>query len=334
MRWITNIYVIWLLWVLSIALLIWSAEKVVSSMIKIAHHFGVSDTFVWLTVLSIGTSLPEISSHIIASLGIINGTLDFEIASATVLWANIWSNVVQQTLIIWLVILIWGTMTFDRLFLKENYVAMLVTMWVVRLLWFDGLYSQTDSAVLLLLFAMYLYFLYQQEQAAVANGAADTITHEILDHPFVELGTLVVRLCLLLGWSTITLDVVQYMVVHTSVSGSLIWVISLWIASALPEMITALSGLKKKASGISLGTLIGSNIINPLVAIGLGWIISTYYVPTPLKRRDLPMQIVTALLLLARLLMHDRKIGRRWGIALIVLYIAYLLIRMLYFSTD
>lgn len=332
MWWIENIYLIWLIGVISIVILVWSAEKVVSSMIRIAHHVGVSDTFVWLTVLSIGTSLPEISSHIIASLGIVRGSLDFEIASATVLGANIGSNVVQQTMIIWLVIILVGTMTFSKKFLSQNYIAMLVTMGVVWLLGLDGLYSQTDSAVLLLLFVMYLYFLYAQEHAD--SQTPDSITKKELQKPWLEFGKLLAGLATLLFASTISLEVVQNIVLNTNVSGSLIWVVSLGIASALPEMITAISGVRQKAKGISLGTLIWSNIVNPLVAIGLGWVISTYYVPTPLKRRDLPMQIATAIILLVWLITHKGKINKWWGIFLIIIYIVYLLIRMKYFNID
>lgn len=331
MWWIENIYIIWLIGVLSIAILVRSAEQVVHKMIKIAHHFWVSDTFVGLTVLSIGTSLPEISSHIIASLGIVNGSLDFEIASATVIWANIWSNIVQQTLIVGLVIILVGTMTFDKKFLAQNYVAMLVTMGVVRFLGLDGLYSKSDSAVLLLLFVMYLYFLYAQEQAD-ANDAH--ITKEVLQKPWYECAWLIWGMWLLLFASTITLEAVQFMVLNTNVSWSLIWVVSLGIASALPEMITAISGVRQKAKWISLWTLIGSNIVNPLVAIWLGWVISSYYVPHPLKRWDLPMQIGTALLLLIRLLTHKGKVNKRWGIFLIFIYIVYLVIRMRYFNID
>ncbi len=333
MWWIENIRLIWWIGVLSIALLVWSAEKVVHFMLRIAHHFGVSETFVWLTVLSIGTSLPEISSHIIASIGILQGTLDYEIASATVLGANIGSNVVQQTLIIWVVILLAGKLTFDKAFLSENYIAMLVTMWVVWLLWLDGIYSRTDGLVLLLLFVMYIYFLYMQEYAHKKEN--DEITQpEKLDHLRVEVALLFAWLGSLLVASTITLEVVQFMVTNTSVSWSLIWVISLWIASALPEMITAISGIRSGAKGISMGTLIGSNIINPLVAIGLWGVISSYYVPLPLKFRDLPMQIATALILLGRLLSHKRSINKRWGIFLIFVYLVYLLIRMKYFGVD
>lgn len=332
MFWITNMLLLWCIWAVSIGLLVYSAEKVVHVMIKIARHFWVSDTFVWLTILSIGTSLPEISSHIIASAGIIQWVLDFEIASSTVLWSNIWSNIVQQTLIVWVVILIAGTMMFEKRFLKENYIAMLVTMWVVWFLWLDGLFSRTDSAVLLLLFVMYIYFLYQQEAASWST--VQQVVKVPLQSPRKASWELLWWLLLLLLWSSITLNIVQQVVLSTDISWSLIGVISLWIASALPEMITAISWIRKKANGISMGTLIWSNIVNPLVAIGIWGVISWYYVPVPLKRRDLPMQIATAWVLLVRLVTHRNTIGKKWWFFLVTLYIGYLVVRMYLFPVD
>jgi len=51
------------------------------------------------------------------------------------------------------------------------------------------------------------------------------------------------------------------------------------VAAALPELNTSVSGLRNGGVGISLGTLMGSNITNPLVAIGGGALLSTYWVP-------------------------------------------------------
>lgn len=336
---IDNPLIIWLLCVWSIFLLIASAERVVHHMLKIAKHFGVSDTFVGLTVLSIGTSLPEISSHIIASMGILQWTLDPAIASATVLWANIWSNIVQQTLIVGIVILMMWTVTFDKKFLAANYVAMLVTMAIVWILWYDGIYSQSDSIILLLLFVLYIYFLYQQEyqhkkELTAQQTKVKIITPVSTINVWASLFSLSLGMGALLISSTITLEWVQYLVLTTGVSGSLIWVVTLWVASALPELITAISGIRKNAEWISIGTLIGSNIVNPLVAIGLWWVISWYIVPDPLKFWDLPMQIWTATVLLIRLLLHNNKISRPGGIFLILLYVIYLYIRIQYFQID
>ncbi|HNY83468.1 MAG TPA: hypothetical protein PKK82_01300 [Anaerolineaceae bacterium] len=61
-------------------------------------------------------------------------------------------------------------------------------------------------------------------------------------------------------------------------------------ASTLPELTTAPAGVKHKEQGSSLGTLVGSNITNPLVAVGDDALISTYAVPEPLIGWDLPWE--------------------------------------------
>jgi cation:H+ antiporter len=83
-----------------------------------------------------------------------------------------------------------------------------------------------------------------------------------------------------------------------------------------------------------LGTLIGSNITNPLVAIGGGAIISTYWVPRPLVLWDLPWETVTGAILWMILWFSKGKIGKKGAIYLTVLYFVYVTLRMTFFSVD
>ena len=106
------------------------------------------------------------------------------------------------------------------------------------------------------------------------------------------------------------------------------------IASALPELTTAISGIRNKEHGLSLGTLIGSNITNPLVAIGGGALVSTYWVPRPLIIWDLPWETVTGAVLLAILWFNKGRLGRKGSIYLICLYGFYLASRAAWFSED
>jgi len=82
------------------------------------------------------------------------------------------------------------------------------------------------------------------------------------------------------------------------------------------------------------GSVIGSNITNPLVAIGGGAVLSTYWVPLPLIHWDLVMETATAAALLGYLIFTQGKLGRWGGLYLICLYIAYIVIRFTVFSVD
>ncbi len=130
------------------------------------------------------------------------------------------------------------------------------------------------------------------------------------------------------------LHITERVVEATGVGGSLIGVLTLGLASALPEFTTAISGLRNKATGISLGTLVGSNITNPLVAIGGGALVSTYWVPSPLVTWDLPWETLTGAFLWAWLIFRKGKLSRIGATCLMVMYFVYIILRAAYFSVD
>ena len=325
----------------SLALLILGANYAVKKLIGIANYFKLSSTFMGMTVLSIATSLPEITSHFTASVNILRGTLDFQTGSAIVLGANIGSDVVQQTLIMGIVVLLAGTIYFRRYFLWKSMIPMISTTIMCLLLGLDGNYSRIDGAILFGSFLAYTYYLYMDErkhykeednqlQSEEVAEDAPTNGREVLRDAFITAVLLVV----IIGCATLVLSATEVVVDRTGVGGSLIGVITLGLASALPELTTALAGIRHKEAGISLGTLVGSNITNPLLAIGGGALISTYAVPRPLVTWDLPWETLTGMMLWGILWFNNGKLGKKSAIYLIVIYFVYILFRSLFFNVD
>jgi cation:H+ antiporter len=337
-----NIWLTVIAGLISIALLVLSADVAVTKLTGLAGFYRLSTTFVGVTVVSLATSIPEIASHYTASVGILRGTLDYEISSAVVLGANIGSNVVQQTLIMAIVIFIAGTITFKRYFLWKSMIPMIFTTLMCIVLGLDGTYSRIDGLILFGTFLAYVAFLYYDErkhykeedhgftlegdrpEGVPANGK------EALRDAVISVLAMVVTV----ASAMVALQATEGIVENTGISGSLIGVITLGIASALPEFITAISGIRKGDAGIPLGTLIGSNITNPLVAIGGGAIISTYWVPRPLVAWDLPWETITGAILWGILWFNKGRAGRKTAIYLTVLYFIYLSMRVIFFGQD
>jgi cation:H+ antiporter len=122
--------------------------------------------------------------------------------------------------------------------------------------------------------------------------------------------------------------------VQTGVGGSLIGVVTLGVASAMPELITALAGIRHGEKGVSLGTLVGSNVTNPLVAIGGGALVSSYWVPGPLIQWDLPWETITGIILWAILWFSNGKLKRGHAFYLIGMYFVYVILRALFVAVD
>lgn len=393
----------------SILVLVYAAEIVVSKMEGVAKYYGVSEVVIAMTIVSIGTSLPELSLHLVGSIDILfsgsnvfpymlqqplsfmldgfhpllsspEAVTSYQDISATVLGSNIGSDVVQQTLVLGLVIISSAliadkhSFNFSRKFLIRDYAPMMGTTLMTLILalnWENvvnflmnggqlvagGTLTRLDGLVLVGSFTAYMYYLYSTRKEELAEQGDSNPSKK----PRLDFAIGIAAMLFVIGSAEIFLRVVEVLIAETGLSGSMIGVASVGVVSAFPEMITAISGLRQGSQGISLGTLIGSNITNPLLAIGAGSVISTYAVPGPLVLWDLPMETITAGVLLAYMFSKDsigdflggwaRKAGfenaaeyfesmenRVISVAgaglLVVLYVVYIYVRFRYFQYD
>jgi len=326
----------------SISLLVLSSDVAVKKLTGLAGFFRLSTTFVGVTVVSLATSIPEIAAHLTASVGILTNTLDYHIGSAVVLGSNIGSDVIQQTLIMAIVILIAGVLRFKRYFLWKSMAPMIVTTLMCILLGWDRTYSRLDGLILLGSFLGYLFYLYRDErkhyQEEDHGFTPDGDLPEGVPHTSKEAwrdaSIAFAALIFTVISAMVALQITETVVEQTGIGGSLIGVVTLGVASALPELITSVSGIRNGDAGIPLGTLIGSNVTNPLVAIGSGALLSTYWVPGPVIFWDLPWETVTGILLWIFLWFKKGKVSKGGAVYLILLYISYLALRTIFFAID
>ena len=129
------------------------------------------------------------------------------------------------------------------------------------------------------------------------------------------------------------LRVTAFFVTKYNIGGSLVGILVIGIATALPELTTSVAAIIRGTSSISIGILVGSNITNPMFALGLGAMISAYQVPRPIIVFDLPVKIITAIIIMI-FFWTSNKLSKKESIILISMYLAYILLRMKYFSVD
>jgi cation:H+ antiporter len=301
-----------------LALLVKCAEITVDRVLRVAQHYQVPDALVGMTVVAIGTSLPEIGSHVVASIGILAGTLDYTIASATTLGGNMGSSTTQQTLLTGLFLVGFGGFELTRQFLRSVYVPMLLALALTLAVAWDGTVTRLDGVVLLLAYVVYAgYSLHTRPRGvALPEASSEHVTRDAV----VAVGGLVG----VLAAAVLILGEVQAVVERFGLSGSMVGVVTLGLASALPELSTVVDAIRRRAPNLALGTLFGSNVVNPLLGIGLGGTISTYAVPESVVLWDLPFKIVVGVAFLAYLLLvTDGRLTRREGGYLVVLYFVY-----------
>jgi len=207
--------------------------------------------------------------------------------------------------------------------------VLLISYYLLRWRLIEVVLCEEDGLVLVGSFVAYMYYLFRtrHDRFSKTSDPSDNVKKDAL--------IALISLTAVLVSAQAVLEITELIVESTGFGGSIIGVVTLGIVSALPELSTAIEGIRQKASGISLGTLIGSNVTNPLLGYGLGALLSTYWVPRPLVLIDLPTETFTALIMLGWVLfVSDRKLGWKGGILLMLTYLAYIGIRFMYFAVD
>lgn len=315
--------------VVALYTLVTAAGTVVDRSLALAQHYGVPDVLIGMTVLAVGTSLPELSSHVIASLGILSGTLDREIGSALVLGGNMGSSTLQQTLLFGLLVVGYGRIRFTRSFERASYVPMVLALGLTLAVAADGAVSRPDGVVLLLAYAAYLYYSYHRRERA--PSLPDATSTDVRRDALVAAGGLV----LILLAASLLMAVAQLVVEALALGGSMIGVVTIGMAAALPELSTVLDAIRRRAPDVALGTLVGSNVVNPLLGIGLGGAISGYAVPLPVVIWDLPFKLAVGVGLLTVVRYRtDGVVTRRTGAWLVGLYFVFISVRLLLFPAQ
>jgi cation:H+ antiporter len=306
-----------------------SARTVVRSSIGIARTFGLSDTFIGMTVLSVGTSLPEIVTHLAASFRILRDPPLMDEMSALAIGTNIGSDVFQQNFLLGVVALL-GAVTVSRKNLRRNVGGLIVAAVALFIFSIGGVISRLEGGMLA---GGYIVYLYALERRGEEDPPDDDPDAERAVGLWRLAAETVIGFAVMALVADRVLDSAVVIVEHTFLSYSFFGVLILGIAAALPELMTALLTAMNKRASMSASILIGSNITNPAFALGIGAVVSGYTVPAVVTWYDMPVKIFTAGLLYFLLRRHS-TMRNRHALVLMATYIVYLIIRQSYFPTD
>ncbi len=293
------------------------AGIVVNAAQKIARSLNISEAFIGLTILSIGTSLPEISTHIIASIDILKGIEASGIAVGT----NIGSNIIQITFILGFIALLTKVRS-DKKILKRDYFVMLGSIILLFLLSLNARIGRLEGIFITVAYIVYLILIARKEKIVEKNP----FKTDYLKDGLLIIGGIV---ALLYSANVVVSNALKISDLW-NLSGSFIGTMMIGVSTALPELTVALRAILKGSTGISLGTLIGSNITNPMFALGIGAIISGYTISPVLTYFDLPFWFFVSLIALF-FLWRKLKLEKKEAIALIILYVVYVAIKLKFF---
>jgi cation:H+ antiporter len=316
-----------------LALLYWGAEWVVREASRLAHALGVSALLVGLTVVSLGTSAPEMVVGALASL---------RDQGELVVGNVIGSNVANIAVILGLTALLAPVSVELRLVRREIPLMIAISL-AMLLLAVDREYSRADGGLLLGGLAAFLWTMARAARSAHAERRPGVQAYEAAFDAGVPasssgpgLHSVALLLAgmggLLLGAHLLVGSAV-YFAETFGVSEVVVGILVVAVGTSLPELATSVVAAARRETGLAVGNIVGSNIFNVLAVLGLAAALRPVAVAPALLRFELPAMVLVSLLVLPLALAGRRYILGRWeGALLLGGYVAFtvvLLVRAL-----
>ena len=302
--------------------LIWSANLLVVGAASIARNLGISPLIIGLTIVSLGTSAPEILVSLTASLSN---------AGPLAIGNAIGSNIANIALVFGVTALVTPLMVDERCLKREIPVLLLATFGVGVLI-LDGVLSPQDGWLMLAAMALIFVFLVLSQL-----GRTDQAIHSS-DEPMPELRPLRAWLAFLFGLLVLILSsrlLVWGAVIvaeELGVSELIIGLTVVAVGTSLPELAASIASALKGHTAIALGKIIGSNLFNLLAVMSIPGIVGGQLLdPEAISRDYASMTALTLFLALAIFVSAKRSksapqhayIGRIMGTVLVSSYALY-----------
>jgi len=291
-------------------------ELTIGGALAIAKRHNLSDFFVGLVILSIGSDLPEIAVAVDAG---IKGSLGID-ASDVVIGSAIGSVVGQMGLVLGLTGLI-SYLTMPSRFIYRHGAMLLGSTLLLYLVAWDGGISRTEGLILLTLYIIYIFSLLKGEKApqetlgALAHGGTRSWI-------LLSLGLLTV-----IGSSELTVSSVVNLAAAFNASELVISVLVIGIGTSLPELSISISAIIKKKTHLSVGNIIGSNILDTLVPIGIAAVISPLVFDRGLLFFDLPYIFAMTIVVLV-FFVKIRGLQKSEAGLILALYFLYVIVKL------
>ena len=298
--------------IISIVTLVFGAERFVDASSKIAKNFGISDLFVGLTVVALGTSAPEI---FVAISSVINS------AEAVAIGTIVGSNITN-------IALIFGVSCFavnqiKKRFSLESLIPFLLSFILFLFALKDLRFSLIECLGFIAIFFYFLVILSKERSGIkeVMSGNIDMPKNFIM---------LLVGLVLLVVGSNFAVIYAEKFALSIGISEVIVGLTILALGTSLPELAATISAIFKGKNQMVLGNIIGSNILNLVIIVPIIGIFSSAAMPVELWERDsFPLIILTLaftliLLFLSRMQM-PKYLGGILGFGFISFYIMYVL---------
>ena len=292
--------------VMGLVVVLKGADWLTDGAVNIASRFGVSQMVIGLTIVAMGTSMPELYVSMVSAL---KGTPDLAVGNV------VGSNTLNTLLIVGCSALVAPIMVKWSSVRRDIPFAVLASL-LMLIFCLDGGIDRLDATLLFILFAVFMFVTvkYGKNEGTEAKTTAAPLGKATL--------LLVVGLVYLILGSNLFVDNASFIASTLSVSDAVIGLTIVAGGTSLPELATSMVSAKKGNSDIAIGNVIGSNVFNILMIIGVTGLVKPMHIKG-ITSLDL-IVMLASILLLWFFCRTTYKVKRWEGAVLAISYIAYL----------
>jgi cation:H+ antiporter len=323
--------------------LYFGAKLVIIGLENIANRYGLSHLMVGLTILAIGTSLPEIAVSIMGAFDKMAGVSNN--VDGIVIGNKVGSYFCQITLILGILGLSQSIFV-SKWVLKREGPMLFISLIVFLLCAIDGIITRIEALIMILVYIGYLLLIIKSERGFEHKEEKEVFYDKTeLEQECFEpiecllqttsmkqdLGIFTVGLVILLVGAEITILSAIELAYTLEIPANVIGILIVGFGTSIPELTADLTALRRRSHGIAVGDILGSNICDILLATGSGAIISEFNVAPVIILFDIPMLFI-AVSICYYFLWSEKRL-KKWEATFLVIFFGfYAILKLLFFQ--
>lgn len=304
--------------VIGLLVLVWSADRFVDGAASLARILGMPPLLIGMIIVGFGTSMPEM---IVSAFAALENSPEIALGNAY------GSNIANIALILGLAAMIRPIAVASRVVRLELPILIGVTA-IAGILLYTGDLTRVDAIVLVLVFAVFMGWSLWQNARKIPDHFENEVGEELAAKTMTpvqaSVWTVVGLLLLVISSRALVWGSVE-IATALGVTKLVIGLTVVAVGTSLPELASSIAAARKNEHDIALGNILGSNLFNTLIVVGIAGLIHPLSVPTDVLTRDFPIvALVTALLFLFAFdFKGRRRINRYEGLVLVLIYLSY-----------
>lgn len=288
------------LWiVVGVVLVLWGADRLTEGAVAVAERLRVPQIVIGLTIVALGTSMPELCVSVVSAL---KGTPDLAVGNV------VGSNIFNALLIVGVAALVAPMTILRSTVFKDVPCALVASVVLLMMCQNDWVITRLDGAILFVFFLVFMRLTIkgatsaQPAQGETTQGqtaqeaAADEASAKQPMKGWLAGLWMVVGLAALIGGSNLFVGGATEVARALNVSDAVIGLTIVAGGTSLPELATSVVAAKKGNSGIAIGNVLGSNVLNILFILGLTGMISPMHIEG-ISNVDLYMMLVSTIMI-------------------------------------